>query len=221
MANIKSAPSQEFVSIKEIRDGVIILKDGSMRMILMASSLNFALKSADEQEATISQYQNFLNSLDFHVQFYIQSRGLNIETYLEALRKKEREQTDELLKIQTKEYIDFIRDFVASTKIVNKTFYIVIPYSSTIFEKKNNPFSAFLDKILSSGKKTPAISQNDFEKEKNQLLQRADTVTQGLARAGIRTVPLNTEELIELFYGLYNPEEEERTSIPKQEYATI
>ena len=119
--NKKSEASQKIVPIKKIRDGVVILNDNSMRMILMTSSLNFALKSSKEQDAIIFQYQNFLNSLDFHIQFFIQSRALNIENYIESLNEKEQQQTDELLKIQTKEYIDFIREFVISTKIVKKS----------------------------------------------------------------------------------------------------
>src|SRR3970040_283189 len=120
MANkkLKSASAQEFVPIQEIREGIAVLKNGALRMVLMASSLNFALKSVEEQEATIFQYQNFLNSLDFTVQFFIQSRRLNINPYLDTLKEVEKSQTNEFLKIQTKEYIDFIKNFVETTNIV-------------------------------------------------------------------------------------------------------
>ncbi len=205
---ITSKSTQEFVPIKEIRDGVVILKTGSLRMILMASSLNFALKSEDEQTSIILQYQNFLNSLDFTVQFFIQSRKLNINGYIELLKDAQKEQTNELLKIQIKEYIDFIKNFVSSTNIVAKTFYIAIPYSPSVFSGKKGIFSGLGD--LFGGKKNKKESGNRFEQDKLQLQQRGDVVRQGLSRGGVRTVPLNTEELIELFYKLFNPGEVER-----------
>ena len=209
--------SQEFVPIKEIRDGIMILKNGSMRMILMTSSLNFALKSNDEQTAIILQYQNFLNSLDFPLQFFIQSRALNIEPYLETLRKRRQEQTNELLKTQTKEYIDFVKEFVSSTKIVNKLFYVVIPYNPGILETKGNPFTGLLNKLLKKETKSQLMPQKKFEEHKLQIQQRADSITQGLSRMGIRSVPINTEELIELFYALYNPSEIEKIKVPEYE----
>src|SRR3989344_4357381 len=124
----KAQSAQEFVPIKEIRDGIMITEDGSLHMALMASSLNFALRSGEEQEAITAQYQNFLNSLDFSVQIMIQSRRLNIEPYLETLRDAERNQTNDLLKIQTREYVEFVRTFVSNTKIVTKSFYIVVTF---------------------------------------------------------------------------------------------
>src|SRR3989344_6375401 len=127
MAPITAFPSQEILQIKEIRDGVLILKDGSLRVVMMASSLNFALKSGDEQTAIVMQYQNFLNSLDFTVQFFIQSRKLNIEPYIEILKGAERKQVNELLKIQIAEYVEFIRTFVRASSIVSKSFYVVVP----------------------------------------------------------------------------------------------
>lgn len=203
----KAKSSQDFVEIKEIRDGVIILKNSEMRMVLMASSLNFALKSGEEQEAIINQYQNFLNSLYFSVQFFIQSRHLNIEPYLDSLREAEKKQANELLKIQSREYIEFIKNFVSLTEIVSKTFYIVVPFSLSIFgTRPRGELGGIFSKLF--GKKSAKTdSENNFEENKNQLQQRANAVIQGLARTGIRTVPLNTEELIELFYSLYNPGE--------------
>src|SRR3990167_3833823 len=112
MAQAKAQSAQEFLPIEEIRDGIVLLKDGTMKIVLMASSLNFALKSAEEQEAIIFQYQNFLNSLDFSVQFFIQSRRLNINPHLDTLREVASAQPNELLKIQTNEYIQFVKNFV-------------------------------------------------------------------------------------------------------------
>lgn len=222
VAKTKAKSSQEFVAIKEIRDDVIILEDKAMRMILMASSLNFALKSGEEQEAIITQYREFLNSLDFSVQFFIESRHLNIEPYLGSLKEAEKKQVNELLKIQIREYIDFVKNFVSLTEIVSKTFYVVVPFSPPAFGGvKTGPLG--IPNVFGMFGKGSAVKvdlkEEKFEEYKSQLLQRIQAVTQGLARIGIRAVSLNTEELIELFYKLYNPEEliNEGMTIPKPE----
>jgi type IV secretory pathway VirB4 component len=133
--------TQEFVPIQEIRDGVVILKDGSMRAIILASSLNFALKSGDEQNAIISQFQNFLNSLDFSVQIFIQSKKLDIRPYIALLEERYKEQLTELMKIQTREYIEFIRTFVENSNIMTKGFFIVILYLPLLMTASKNPVS--------------------------------------------------------------------------------
>ena len=200
----KQKSTQEFVPIKEIRDNVVILKDGSTRMIMMASTLNFALKSEDEQNAIIFQYQNFLNSLDFPVQFFIESRRLNIKPYINTLQDAENNQDNDLLKIQVREYIEFVKNFVKLTNIVSKTFYISVPYTTSSIEIKKGVLGGLLKRLSN---KTPKELNDRFEEHKIQLQQRADVVQQGLASAGVRVVPLNTEELIELFYELFNPGE--------------
>lgn len=205
MSPVSSKSTQEFVPIKEIRDGVIILKDNSMRMILMASTLNFALKSEEEQSAIVLQYQNFLNSLDFPVQFFIQSRKLDIGPYLALLSEAEKSHDNELLRIQTKEYAEFVKNFVQVTNVMSKTFYITVPYTNVSIEVKKGSFGKLFGGIAGGGKSGPMDEK--FEQYKIQLQQRSDVVQQGLARAGIRVAPLNTEELIELFYELYNPGE--------------
>jgi len=216
--NLKSKASQDIVPIKEIRDGVLVLEDGSLRMILMASSLNFALKSSDEQEAIIMQYQNFLNSLDFSVQFCIQSRDLDIEPYLEMLRAKEKTKTDELLRVQTREYIEFVRELVASIQIVSKSFYVVVPYTPSFMEQGSGgggQITGLLMGLLKPKTSVQHVPQEKFEEYKLQLMQRTETVVQGLSRTGIRTVPLNTKELIELYHDLYNPDDVEKTNLPQ------
>lgn len=212
-----TTPTQQFVPIKEIRDGVIVLKDGGLRAVLMVSSLNFALKSADEQEAIILQYQNFLNSLDFSVQFFIQSRRLNIGPYLDVLKERQRGEANDLLKIQEAEYIDFVKNFVESTGIVTKMFYVVIPYVPSILPASGGTISGIFDAVLGRRKKEKGArgDANNFEEHKLQLFQRADAVLQGINRTGVRAVPLNTEELIELFFGLYNPGELEKGKAPE------
>lgn len=212
----RARASQELVPIEEIRDGVVILEDGSMRAVLMASSLNFALKSTEEQDAIISQYQNFLNSLDFSVQFFIQSRKLNIEPYLDTLRERKKIETNELLRIQITEYITFVKEFVETSNIVAKTFYIVIPFNPlAILDVRKGGIGGIFESLFGK-KKTgePLIGAEKFEEYKTQLWQRVETVIQGLVRSGVRTVPLNTEELIELYYGLFNPEESSKGQAP-------
>lgn len=210
----KARASQEFLPIKTIQDGIVILKDNGMRSILMTSSINFELKSSQEQDAVILQFQNFLNSLDFSVQFFMTSRRLNISSYLDTLRERQKIETGELLKIQTAEYIEFVKNFVETSNIVTKTFYVVVPYSPPIIELKIGT----LEKLFSAfGQKTGVETNNkqeEFEEQRTQLYQRVDVVTQGLIRTGVRVVPLNTEELIELFYGLYNPGETEKGKAP-------
>lgn len=202
-AKSKSAQAaQDFLAIESIRDGVVILRNGGLRRILMSSSLNFALKSSDEQDAIIFQYQNFINAVDFSLQLVIQSRKLNITPYLNILHEREKQEVNDLLKVQISEYREFIRSFVELSNVVSKAFYIVVPFNPTAMTKKSGFFGSV------SGQKRTV--EEDFIEYKTQLDQRVDAVSLGLLRFGIRTAPLNTEELIELFYGLYNPGELEK-----------
>lgn len=201
--------TQDFLPIKEIRDGSVVLKGGGLRMVLVASSLNFSLKSEDEQAAILLQYQSFLNSLDFHLQIFMQSRKLDIRPYISVLEDRFKEQTNELLKIQTKEYIEFIKTFTESTNIMSKTFFIVVPYDPPIFAVKGG----LLNKFLPSGKSKKETAQDNFDEYRTQLEQRVSVVEQGLSRIGIRVAPLGTEELVELFFKLFNPGETEVPTI--------
>jgi hypothetical protein len=194
--------SQDFVPIKEVRDGIIILKDGSMRAILMTSSINLALKSSEEQQAVLFQFQNFLNTLDFSIQINIQSRRLDIRPYIALLENRQKEQTNDLMKIQTKEYIQFIKTFTEGTNIMTKSFFIVIPYSPSMIDLKKAPFS--------KKKETQQDRNEDFEENRTQLEQRVSIVEQGITRTGVRAVRLGTEEVIEIFYKLFNPGDVEK-----------
>ena len=199
--------SQNFVPIKEIRDGVVILQDGSLRALIIASSLNFALKSQDEQNSIIYQFQNFLNSLDFSVQIFIQSKKLDIRPYIALLEGRYKEQVTELMKIQTQEYIEFIKTFVENSNIMTKSFFVVVPYSPAAMTTSKNPLSG----IMGGDKKTAAVAANDqFEEGRSQLEQRVGVVEQGLTRCGIRVAELGTEEVVELFYKIFNPGETEK-----------
>ena len=203
--------AQQFLSIDTIREDVVLLKEGGLRVILMCSSLNFALKSTDEQDAIIFQYQNFLNSLDFALQFVIHSRKLNISPYLESLRARQKEEDNELLKIQINEYIEFIQSFVDMTNIMSKTFYVIVPFTPSALDQKGGLMKT-VKSILSLKAPKAGDDASSFEEQKNQLWQRVDAVVAGLRRFGVRSTPLNTEELIELFYGLYNPTEFEKAT---------
>lgn len=195
--------TQDFVPIKEVRDGIAILKDGSMRAIIMTSSLNFALKSQDEQESIIFQFQNFLNSINFSIQIFIESRRLDIRPYIALLEDRHKEQTNDLMKIQTKEYIEFIKSFTETTNIMTKTFFVVIPYTPIRIDlSKKGRFKR--------NKKNKVAEKENFEENRTQIEQRVEVVQQGIVRCGIRAAQLGTEEVIEVFYKLFNPGDVEK-----------
>ena len=197
-----SASTQKYLDIAEVKDDTLIMKDGSLRAVLLVSSINFALKSEEEQGAIISSYVSFLNNIDFPLQIVMQSRELNINGYLETLKQKEKEQTNELLKIQTTEYIQYISELISIGKIMNKRFYISIPYNPAS-DKHKNFFASFWEVLR------PAtlikLKGEKFLRYKSQLSRRTETVTGGLASIGINAVPLDTQSIIELFYNTYNP----------------
>ncbi|HMN19323.1 MAG TPA: hypothetical protein PKA31_01905 [Candidatus Moranbacteria bacterium] len=196
------ASTQRYVDVEEVRDGVMVLKNGSLRAVLLVSSVNFDLKSSEEQDLIISQYQNFLNSLDFPIQIVVSSRKLNITPYLEYLKKQESKIANELLRFQLSEYQLFIKNLAEVSNIMRKFFYIVVP-----FYPAENVKAGLLDKLFIG--KTPGQSQARrrelFETYKHQLAQRVDQVSAALAPTGVRLTQLNTEELIELMYNSYNP----------------
>lgn len=200
-----SKTTQDFVPVKEIRDGVVILKDGTHCMALLCSSLNFALKSADEQQAIILQFQNFLNSLDFTAQMLIQSRKLDIGPYIATLEDQLKNQNNELLKIQIREYIGFIRNFTESTNIMSKTFFVVVPYSAPQIGGGKRGLAKFLPFGNKTENQVKAEDQAQFEEIRSQLEQRISVVQGGLVRTGVRVAVLGTEELVELFFKMFNP----------------
>ncbi len=208
---VSSKATQEFVPIKEVRDGIVILKDGSMRGIVIASSLNFSLKSDDERTAIVNQFQDFLNSLDFYVQISIQSRRLDIRPYLALLEERYKEQVNDLMKIQTREYIDFIKKFTESTNIMTKSFFIVVPYDPALVNIKGGIGGVGAD-LFKKRSANEEIENNrtSFEENRTQLEQRISVIVQGLSRCGIRVVKLGEEEVIELFYKIFNPGDTEK-----------
>lgn len=212
---VTGKPTQDFIPIKEIRDGVVILQDGGLRSILTASSINLGLKSEDEQDATLMQFQNFLNALEFSVQIVVQSRRLDIRPYLLTLEERLKVQQEDLLRTQTAEYIGFIKWFTESRNIMAKDFYVVIPYDHAPLSGQNTGGTlSRLFPFLKSEKTTPAQDASAlFEEKRTQLEQRIGIVQSGLAGVGVRSVQLGTQEIIEVYYRMFNPGEEQR-SIP-------
>ena len=204
----KTLAAQEFVPIKEVRGGVMVLKNGNLVGVLLASSINFGLKSGDEQRAILGQFQSFLNSLDFTVQFFVQSRRLDIRPYIALLEGSLANQTEDLMKIQVKEYIDFVKTFTERANIMSKHFFVVVPYAPPMLNIKKE-----VQKRFFGGNENLSAKQEKeigFEEQRTQLEQRMAQVEQGLSRTGVRTVALGTEEVIELLYKEFNPGELEK-----------
>lgn len=203
MATAKNT-TQNFVPLRDIKDSVVILKNGQMNMVLLASSINFALKSVDEQEAILRQFQAFLNTIDFSIQFYIQSRRLNIQPYLDILAARESKQDNDLMKIQLREYMQFVKTFTNEVDVMSKSFFVVIPYTPVSANIQSN-LGNF--KELLGGKKNVYFDDQNFNEHKLQLEQRVALVEQGLSALGVRTILLQNDELVELYYHIFNPSE--------------
>lgn len=194
------ASTQAFLPIKEIRENTLIMNDNSLRAVIMVSSVNFSLKSTDERNAIIANYQRFLNSLEYPIQILATSKNLNLESYLSKLEGIRQNQANALMKLQTEEYIKFIRELLQVSNIMEKRFYVVVPYYLEVVEagKGMLPFGG-------STKKT-GININDFESYRVHMAQRVDAIVSGLSEMNLRAVQLGTEGLIELLYTTYNPE---------------
>jgi len=195
-----TASTQQYLDIAEIKENTIVMRDGSLRAVLVVSSINFSLKSVDEQNALISSYQNFLNSLEFAVEILMQSRKLDIHSYLDKLRSVMQQQTNELLRLQTQEYIEYISKLIEFASIMNKTFYVVIPLTTGatktgLMEKLGN--------LLSPSREISGKSVG-FENAHEELAKRVNQVSSSFASLGLKTISLNTEELVELMYNSYN-----------------
>jgi hypothetical protein len=200
---MKGFASQNFVPIKSIRDGVITLDNGEFRSVIMVSSLNLSLKSEDEQTAILSQFQNFFNSIDFPIQIYSKSRRADIDPYLNSLKERVKEVDSELLKLQIVEYIDYIKAFTSENNIMNKQFYVIIPYVAPVISGGG---------LMNFGSSKGGDLDN-FYKIKEQMYQRVSVVKSGLSRCGLKTTDLDTEMLIELYYEILNPGAESKTLV--------
>lgn len=198
-----TASTQKYLDIAEIRDNLVVLNDGTVRGALLVSSINFDLKSEDEQRAIISNYVNFLNTLDYPLQVIIQSRPLNIDEYLDRLKKTEREQTNELLRMQTADYRGFVEELLTLEQIMSKKFYVIVPYSPSS-DKRKGFFSRFTTVV--SPAKVVTLSRKNFDEFSEQLDKRCNFIGSGLASLGLRSQRLSTQALIELYYNSYNPD---------------
>ncbi|MFA5080222.1 MAG: hypothetical protein WC472_01185 [Candidatus Paceibacterota bacterium] len=246
-----STPTQDFIQIEQIREGTIVMRDASIKGILAVSSLNFALKSEEEQEAIIYNFQNFLNSLDFSCQILATSRKLNITGYIEKIKELEKTQSNELLRMQTTDYRKFIEELVSGGSIMNKNFYVVVPYYPLVeINMASEQYKAaaeqaaqgdLLGAIGKTGKTekkdekqgapsmpvpenpslkqvkaiTAKLTEKQFQTGKYQMKQRMEYVSLGLRRSGLKTAPLGSEELIELFWAFHHPRQAEQGYYPQ------
>lgn len=199
----KHPATKRFIDIAEIRDNTVIMKDGSLRAVLLVSSINFYLKSEDEQQAIISAYVAFLNSLDDPLQIVIQSRTLNVDGYLLTLEQKEKTHTSELLKTQTAEYRAFIQQLIELGDIMSRRYFVVVPFSALSSGQKS--FFKRFGELWS-----PAVSirlkEEKFQKYKYDLDLRVSRIIGGLTSMGLQITQLDTQGLIELYYATYNPD---------------
>lgn len=198
-----AASTQQYLDIAEIKDNTVVMKDGTLRAVLLVSSINFALKSEDEQNAVIDSYIRFLNNLSFTLQIVIQSRELDIDNYLEYLKSKEKEQINKLLKVQTADYIDYIKELTSLGRIMNKRFYVIVPYDP-LTDKHKSFFSSITEALK------PAtiikLKEKTFLKYQDLLDRRVESIASGLESMGVAVARLDTQSLIELYYKTYNPE---------------
>ncbi|MGC9598896.1 MAG: hypothetical protein ABSE18_00745 [Minisyncoccia bacterium] len=215
--------SLDLVSIKEIRNNTAILKDGSMRQVVLVGGVNFALKSESEQNLLTGGYQNFLNGIEFPLQIVVHSRKVNIDKYVQGLlARKEAEQTA-LLRSQIDEYVEFIKGFVEKNAIMEKTFLVVVPFYplSIVSTKKAVGFLPFFKKKQDKETETKDAAETEriFQENLAQLIQRTSQITTGLLGMGLEATVLNDEALAELFYNFYNPQTIERKdmALPKEE----
>lgn len=208
--NKPSGSTQRYIDIAQIQDDVVVMKDGTLRAVILTSSLNFSLKSEQEQNATVSSYIQFLNSLKTPIQIVIQSRRLNIENYLSSLDQKYREQTNDLLKLQIADYRNFVAELIDLGEIMSKRFYVVVPFAPSADTQRG-----FMDRLQSlfipATKVT--LQRKRFLERRKQLMQRVDLVLSGLQGMGLNSVVLKTQNLIELYYESYNPDISEQQRI--------
>jgi len=198
--------TQLYLDIAEIKNNTVILKDGTLRAVLMVSSVNFALKSEDEQQAIVASYVGFLNYMEFPLQIVVQSRRLNIEGYIQRLRAREKEITNELLKKQIDNYIAYVKELVELGDIMSKKFFLVVPYSP-LAEKEQSKPKGFFSKVgeLFTPGRVIKLKKKKFDKYYRNLMQRLEHVQGNLNTMGLKSVLLDTQSLIELYYDVYNP----------------
>ncbi len=198
-------PTQRYLDIAEIREDTVVMKDGTLRSVLLVSSINFALKSEDEQQATVQGYIQFLNGLEHPIQVVIQSRRMNIDGYMGELKRQEDSINNELLKSQIRDYMSFVKELVELGEIMQKQFFVVVPYDPSETGEKRKSFMTRLQTSFSPAKILKLNSKN-FNDRKSVLTQRVANVSAGLQSMGLQVAMLDTQGLIELYYTCYNPQ---------------
>jgi len=215
----ETSSSQSLISLQQIKKGVIILKNGSLRSVLEVSGINFDLKSEEEQSSVLMSWRNLINNLDFPLQVVTHSRRVNIETYLNFLQEKIDRETNNLLKIQGEDYYTFIKGLVTGNNIMKKKFYVIVPYDPVMIKTKTvlsqivEAYKTLLNLKHQAFSATIPLSEESFNQHYQQLMIRQNNIITNLTRMGLQSRPLTTKELIELFFNLYNPEAFERESI--------
>lgn len=217
MFTTKSKPhissTQAYLDLAAIKDGVVILKSGGLRAILLVTSVNFALKSPQEQEDIVLRYQAFLNALHFPIQIVMQSRKLDLTEYLTGLKQKAEEEENGMVRQQISHYVDFMGRLISVANIMQKDFYVVIPYDPVGLATRG-----FVDRLLNPARQvTTSMTEGEFTKFKTELEERVNLIGSGLGSMGLRSKVLSTQQLIELFYSTYNPEEAVRERLTNAE----
>ncbi|MDQ5963801.1 MAG: hypothetical protein QG629_884 [Patescibacteria group bacterium] len=202
--------TQNTLQIAEIRDGIVIMNDGSYRAVIMAKSINFDLMSPQEQEAVEFGYQGFLNSLYFPIQIFVRSQRVDLQPYIEKLDKIRTEHENMLLALLMDDYIGYIDQLAAQTNIMDKKFYIVVPYFPVVDPQKlllkDKNFLTGISEIFSKKENKVVINEPELEAAKTELRNRVQSILGGLQQCSIQALPLDTQELIELYYDTYNPD---------------
>lgn len=202
--------TQNSLQIAEIRDGIVIMNDGTFRSVVMAKSINFDLMSPQEQEGVEIAYQGFLNSLYFPVEIFVRSQKVDLGPYIEKLDRIKTEHDNMLLIMLMEDYINFIDQLSQQTNIMDKKFYVVVPFFPQVDAQKaldqSKTFLTGLSKLFSSQEKHVVVNERDLENAKTELRNRVNAVMSGLLQCGVQALPLDTQELIELYYDTYNPD---------------
>lgn len=198
-------PTQRYLDIAEIREDAVVMKDGTLRAVVMVSSINFALKSEDEQQAIIQGYMQFLNGLEHPLQVVVQSRKMNVDGYLATLRQQEETIHNELLRTQIRDYTSFIKELVDLGQIMQKRFFVVVPYDPAEGNEKGKGFISKLSSAFSPAK-IIKLNEKRFQERRYSLMQRVSTVAGGMTSMGLQVALLDTQGLIELYYSSYNPD---------------
>lgn len=204
---VEKVASQQLVNIESIKDGVITLKNGGLRIVLEAEGINFDLKSPEEQTGIVGSFQEFLTSIDFSLQIVVRSQVVNIEPYLNKIAERQSSETNELLKAQMADYMNFLDKFIKENHIMTKRFLVVIPYQPAIINQSTVSKLSSMLPIPKIGGAPGEDAGEEYSRNRSQLENRLNIVTNGLSRMGIPYRQLTTEELVPLFYSLYNPQE--------------